>query len=257
MKQYFALIITATVFTSCTKETVQITGDSETTLSIDARAGANDFTLNTPITIDGKTYEFTNLRYWISDLRLIPESGSEYAIPDSYFLLEETNAVSVQDGSFEYPANKREEIQIKNIPAGNYKSLKFFIGVDAQHNDNLSLQSGELSQLNGMTNVSWMWHTSYIFSTLKGKVTSGTETKNFVAETGLNANYKAVNLTLATPLVVAAGKQQKLKLNLDIAKVLDGIDVFANPTIGAGQAALMTQLASNYAEKAMSITAVE
>lgn len=258
MKQLFAIAaLAALLFTSCKKEEIISEHDGEATLSFDAKAGTADFALNQNTTINSRTYNFKNLRYWVSNVTFVKADGSEYSVPDSYFLLEETNAVTVQDGSYTYPAKKREDISIKNIPVAAYKQVKFSIGVDAAHNDNLSLQAGELSQLSGMTNVSWMWHTSYIFTTLQGTVTEGATTKTFKAETGLNANYKTLTLNLPQQVKISSSKSTKISINVDVAKILDGIDLVANPAIGASQATLMAALADNYATKAITVSSVQ
>ncbi len=247
----------AILFSSCKKETIISEHEGEATISFDAKVGSADFALNQNTTIGTRTYNFKNLRYWVSNVSLVKADGSEVSIPDSYFLVEETNAVTVQDGAYTYPAKKREDVILKSIPVADYKQIKFSIGVDANHNDNLSIQSGELSQLSGMTNVSWMWHTSYIFTTLQGTVTEGATTKTFKAETGLNANYKAVILDLPKNVKISSTKTTNIALSLDIAKVLEGIDLIATPTVGASQAAVMATLANNYATKAITVVSAQ
>lgn len=247
MKKVLGIAALATaLFTSCKKETIISEHNGEATIQFDAKVGAADFTLNQNTTIGGRTYNFKNLRYWVSNVVLVKSDGSEVAIPNSYYLLEETNAVTVQDGAYTYPAKKREDVLLKDIPVAEYKQIKFAIGVDAAHNENLSLQAGELSQLSGMTNVSWMWHTSYIFTTLQGTVTDGTTTKTFKAETGTNTNYKTVSLNLPQPVKISSAKSTTVALTLDIEKVLTGIDLITTPTVGAAQSAVMAQLTTNF-----------
>ncbi len=155
-KIYLALATAITLFSACTKNSDAPELAGQTTITVDAKVGNSDFALNTDFTIEGKTYKFNKLRYWISNVSVVTSNGTEYKVPNSYFLMEETAAVPVQDGDYTYPANKRESITVNNIPAGDYKTIKFSIGVDAKYNDNLSLQAGELSQLSGMTSISWM-----------------------------------------------------------------------------------------------------
>ena len=138
---------------------------------------------------------------------------------------------------------------IQYLKAGEYKTLKFSVGVDPKYNDNLSLLAGELSPLNGMTNVSWMWLTSYIFTSATGKVTEGANSKTLKVETGLNANYKTVALDLPQTLKVGADKSSGINLNVDLAKAFDGIDVMTTPVVGAAQASVMAAVATNYSTK--------
>ncbi len=244
----FSLFFAGVFFASCKKETTIIENAGEAVLTFDAKVGNADFSLNTDFSINSQTYRFNKLRYWVSNVNLIDVNGNVYSVPDSYYLLEETSPVAVQDGDYTYPAKKREDVKLLNIPKGQYKTIQFSIGVEKEYNDNLSLQKGELSQLNGMTNVSWMWHTSYIFSAIGGTVSNGTTSKNIIAETGLNSNYKTVSLDLAAPINIGGSTASTVLLSVDVAKILTGLDLFTTPTIGASQAAAMTQLANNYTQ---------
>ncbi|GEP98503.1 MbnP family protein [Chitinophaga cymbidii] len=161
MKKYILSAATAVALLSaCSKDDDKTEYAGKATLTFDSRVGTEDFALNKDFTINSRTYQFTAFRYWISNVVLVRVDGSEYEVPASYYLIEELNKIAVQDGAFEYPAKKREDVTLSDIPLGEYKAVRFSIGVDQQHNDNLALQAGELSQLNGMTNVSWMWHTT-------------------------------------------------------------------------------------------------
>ncbi|MBP1649876.1 MAG: hypothetical protein H6Q26_33 [Bacteroidetes bacterium] len=256
MKKISILLSFATIlFSACSKDDDKDTSDTlngQTVLTFDSKVGSDDFTLNKDVTINGATYNFTQLRYWVSNVTLTNTDGNTYKVPSSYYLLEENNAIAVQDGSFEYPATKREDVTISDIPAGTYKSITFSIGIDAVYNDNLSLQAGELSQLNGMTNVSWMWHTSYIFSSLKG-------TRNSTAiavETGLNTNYRTITITLPGSVTINAASTTNIKFSVDVTKIIDGLDLATTPTIGASVPAVMTQVADNYSTKAITATTI-
>lgn len=168
--------------------------------------------------------------------------------------MEETNEVGIDEG-YTYPATKREDIALKSIPAGDYKAIKFSIGVEQKYNDNLSLQVGELSQMNGMTNIAWMWRTSYIFFALHGKVTSGATTKDFVAETGLNANYKSKTIDFAKTLRIDGDKTANIKLDLNVASLLTGLDVFTTNVIGGSTPTEMSTLATNSTNAIMLMSA--
>lgn len=259
MKKILSIVTIITVlFSSCDKDETPLTDNTpgKVSLNFDAVFSNTDFALNTNFTAGTKTYNFNKFRYWVSNVVLVKANGEEYSVPKSYFLLEETAAVTVQDGAYTYPANKRELVELSDIPAGEYKGIKFGVGVESKYNDNLSLTIGELSQLNGMTNVSWMWHTSYIFTAVAGKVTESAITKNIQVETGLNANYKSVSLNFSQNLKVGGTEASSINLKADVAKALDGIDVTATPIVGAAQATTMTTLANNYSTKVFSVASV-
>ncbi|MEL1244017.1 MbnP family protein [Flavobacterium sp. DGU11] len=222
-------------------------------INFDAVVGSQDFALDTPFSVNGHSYTFERLRYWVSNVELVAEDGTVYSVPESYYLLEETGEVSVQDGTFTYPAKKREVVELKNIPAGHYSKIRFAVGVDPTYNDNMSLQSGELSQMNGMTNVSWMWHTSYIFSSLIGKDDTQAPIQ---VETGLNSNYRTVEVALPSGVHVGTDAA-KVNLNVEIAKIVEGLDLHTTPTVSASTPAEMTQVADNYKTKVFTLKSVE
>ncbi|MCF2443357.1 hypothetical protein L0657_05265 [Dyadobacter sp. CY345] len=250
----FALL--SALFFACSDDEnaplVKPVATGELSLTFDARVGNTDFALDKDFTIGSQTVSFTKLRYWVSNMVLVDTKGTEYMVPDSYFLMEEVGELDLSgtiNDKLIYPANKREMITLKGIPAGEYKSVKFSIGVDARHNDNLSLRAGELSIANGMSSIVWMWHSSYIFSSLAGSVKQGSETKTFKAETGLNANYKSMTIDFAAPVNSATAKG--VVLLVDVAKILNGIDLIKNSTINAATAPLMSAVATNQATKAI------
>lgn len=255
------LLIPVILFTSCRKnDDVQPIATHETTgkmmLSFKAVLGTADFALNKDFNLNGKSVNFTQLRYWVSNVVLINSKGVEFLVPNAYYLIEENNA-STTNSEFTYPANKREDVLLSGIPADNYKSIRFSIGVDERYNNNLSLQAGELSQLNGMTNVSWMWSTSYIFSSVKGKVTDGTTTKDLKIETGLNANFKTVSLNLPVELHIGSTQSSAIVLNTDVSKIMEGVDIMTTPSIGASQAPVMAAVAVNYATKVFTVKSIK
>lgn len=248
----FALITATSFLAACSKDNDPIAEYAgQASVTFDAKVGGEDFSLGKAFTIEGKTYTFTQLRYWVSNISFTNEKGEIYKVPASYYLIEENSKINTQDGAYEYPARKRETISLSNIPAGNYKSITFSIGVDSVYNKNMSLQAGELSQLNGMTNISWMWHTSYIFSSLKGSMTADGATKNIIVETGLNTNYRTLTVDFTAPVRISTAKTTAVNFTVDVEKIIDGVDLTATPVIGAGQPAAMTRVADNYKQGAI------
>ena len=256
MKPIYFLSAIALLFSSCSDDSSDAVTPqtSEATLTFDSRVGVSDFALNKDFTVGSKTYNFSKLRYWVSNVVLIDSKGAEYKVPESYYLIEEVGDMDLSgtiNDEMIYPAKKREAVTLKDIPTEEYKSVRFSIGVDSKYNDNLSLQAGELSIANGMSNIAWMWHTSYIFSSVGGTVKEGSASKTFLAETGLNNNYKTVTINLTNPVNFQNTKD--VVLNVDVTKIFDGVDVIQTPTINAMSATLMSTVATNYATKAISL----
>lgn len=257
MKHLLILLAAAALFSSCSNddssEVVTPVASQKTTVTFDSRAGSSDFALNKDFTIGTQVYNFTKLRYWVSNISLTDSKGVEYKVPNSYYLMEEVGDLdltgTVNSDKMIYPANKRESITLSDIPAGDYKKITFSIGVDSKYNDNLSLQAGELSIASGMSSIAWMWHTSYIFSSIAGTVKQGTTAAPFSSETGLNANFKTVSLDFTSSIDLS----KPVVLNVDITKVFDGVDLVKNPKIDASSATLMSTIAGNMAVKAVTL----
>ncbi|SEK19426.1 MbnP family protein [Parapedobacter koreensis] len=262
----------ALIAVSCEKteyvEAEPIHQEGMTTLVFDARYGDADFELNKAYDYkltnpDGEfdlQYTFTRLRYWVSNVKFINAAGEEVLIPDSYYLIEENNEIPVQDGTHGkiYPANKREAIAIRGIPAGDYVGVKFSIGVAPKYNDNLTLQAGELTPLNGMASDSWMWFTSYIFTSLSGEMTWVKETpesKTFFWETGSNEQYKEKTVTFESSITINSQAASNVELEVDVEQLIGFEYPWSNSVIGATTPDLMEELTANYLDKAISLRA--
>lgn len=254
---------------SCTKEeevikyeyltetdTVTVTelvGPGAINITLDNVVGSEDFDLSGSFTIDDISYSFDHFRYWVSNISLVLADGSLVSIPDSYYLMEECGEIEIQDGLYTYPATKREVIELTNIPTGSYTGIVFNVGVDSEHNENLSLQAGELSQMNGMTNVSWMWHTSYIFSSVEG--TQGGSA--FTVETGTDDTYREVSIAFDSDMVLNANDVKNINIQVNVAEVFSNLDLTTTPTVGASTPDEMTTTADNYQEKVFTFVSVD
>lgn len=277
----FLSILAALTLTACKKDDVRYIekivekevfpdGPGTLALKFDAVYGEQDFELNKkfPYQLTNESgeynleYEFTKLRYWVSNVKLINEAGEEYLVPDSYYLVEEVNEQPVQDGSHDkiYPANKRETINITGIPIGDYKAVKFSIGVEPKYNDNLALRVGELNALNGMANEQWMWFTSYIFTSVAGNMTwvkDEPESKSIFWETGVNSNYKEITIDLGKSLKVSADYSAEINLKTDVKQIIDLETPWTDNVIGATKPELMSVLTDNYVLKAITLVSAE
>ena len=251
------LVLLIISLSSCSSDDDAISTDltaaspGELAITFDNQVGDTDFVLNQEFTVNSQTVTLNQLRYWVSNVSLINDQGEVIVIDDSYFLIEETDAISIQDGAYEYPATKRETITLSGVPAGNYTGISYAIGIDSKYNDNLSLQAGELSQLNGMTNISWMWHTSYIFTAIKGKIVNSESVLKL--ETGLNDSYRELTLNFDQALVVNASDTSDLRIKADITGMLQGVDFTETPAIGASTPEAMNLMADNFQNATFSL----
>ena len=54
-----------------------------------------------------------------------------------------------------------------------------------------------------------------------------------------------------------ANQVNSLGLNVDVAKIVDGIDLAATPTVSASTPTVMTAVANNFRDKVFSVKSVE
>lgn len=201
----------------------------EKLLALDDSTYANAFNQN---------YTITKLNYYIGRIRLTKKDGKEFFLDDYFFISEDE----------EKQASKT--ISIDKIPAGEYTSISFLIGVDSVHNCS-GAQSGALDPINAMF---WTWNTGYIFLKLEGKSKASTLPGNTL-EYHIGG-YKepsncirTVNLTLETPLVIVKKTNTILNIKTDVSEILKtptSINFSNYPAINGTLNA--TMMADNYSD---------
>ncbi|RSK33870.1 MbnP family protein [Hymenobacter metallilatus] len=156
-----------------------------------APAGTLDIELDhvvgtTPLTLTTGTYttplgqQFTvsTFNYYLSNIRLKKADGTEYAEPESYHLVKESDATT-------------KAFTLKDVPAGDYTSLSFTIGVDSARNVS-GAQTGALDPSNGMF---WTWNSGYIYTKLEGSSPQAGGNKQLLFHIG---GFKKPNNTIRT-----------------------------------------------------------
>ena len=226
---------------SCKKEKAPefLPGDTGSlTVHFDNVVGVNDLELNTRnyTNVTGESYSISTMNYYISNIRLKNANGSEYTIPrdNSYFLIKEENS--------------SQDIELDDIPAGNYNGISFVIGIDSLKSvATLSERQGVLDPATGSSGMYRDANAGYIFLKMEGHSNSATSAdKKFQYQIGGYGgsvsptfnNIKNVTLT------ASAGSQAEVRKNkttppeihifADAAKVFDGstnISIAAHTTV--------------------------
>ena len=140
-------------------------------LVFDNVVGSSDLKLGTDTyqNAAGESFTVTKFNYFVSNIRLRKEDGTDYAIPQdsSYFLIQEDRPAS-------------QTITLNNIPAGNYTGITFLVGVDSLRSlANISQRTGVLDP--GLTThdpMYWEWNSGYIFMKLEGNSSAAPATQN-------------------------------------------------------------------------------
>lgn len=196
-------------------------------IKFDNIAGQDDFTLGENYTnAAGETFKVDMLQYYISNIVLKSESGSEYVVPqeESYFLIKEHDAAT-------------QKIQLSNIPEGNYNEVTFTIGVDSLRN------TKDPSERTGVLDIGvegagkemyWSWNSGYIFFKMEGTSTAIEPTENnpngkfyyhiggFGHNSSLN-NIRKATLSLGTDAAQSREEvMPSIHIVVDILKALEG-----------------------------------
>jgi hypothetical protein len=114
-----------------------------------------------------ETFTVTTLKYFVSNVVFKKADGSSYAVPESYYFVDASNAASTL-------------LTIANIPAGDYTSVEYLLGVDSTRNVS-GAQTGALDKANNF----WDWNNGYIFFKLEG--TSPSISSMMMAKTSAGA----------------------------------------------------------------------
>jgi hypothetical protein len=110
--------------------------------------------LGTPyVTASGDSITLTTFNYYFSNVKLIKSNDSLWSMPDSYYLVRLTSTGS------------EVELEIPNVPVGEYKGISYMIGVDSTRVVEADLSLPSLQPSNGMF---WSWNSGFIFVKCEG-----------------------------------------------------------------------------------------
>lgn len=169
------VLLSATFFSACKKASddpapVQ-TGSATIEFDNQFEKDPLDPTVYIPLVLNTKTYTnaanesytISKFRYYISNIKLKKADGSVYAVPESYYLIDAG-------------ATPDSEIELNNIPLGNYTGMSYVIGVDSARNVS-GAQTGALDTSHGMY---WDWNQGYIFMMFEGTSPQSTAAANIL-----------------------------------------------------------------------------
>ncbi len=147
---------------------------------------------------NGNPYNFSLLKYYVTNFTLVKEDGSEKNFK-TYKLIDGADAAS---GKF----------TLDSVANGNYTAVKFYLGVDSARN-HTGAQDGDLDPIHGMI---WTWNTGYIFFKHEGqyKDASGIA-KSLLLHLGTDAALSSVTVPVTKFEVKGNTRSLFLKLNLN------------------------------------------
>ncbi|MGM0478304.1 MAG: MbnP family protein [Bacteroidota bacterium] len=165
------------------------------------------FELNTeyihPMSNDTLTY--TKFKYYVSNFKLKKSDGTWWTHPESYFLVDVSDASSTT-------------LTISNIPEGNYTEVSYVMGVDSARNVS-GAQTGALSTTN---NMFWSWNSGYIMVKAEG-TSPNSQSGNFAFHlggfSGSNNVITSQNHVFGSPEEVGPGMNPTIQLTINPAKM--------------------------------------
>jgi hypothetical protein len=219
IKKIIAVVAIAFALGSCSNNDDEaVVGEGNLGLEFDNVFGSSNLILNTQsnVTSQGETLKISDVKYIISNIVLTKEDGTTFTYPKSksYFVVDEADA-------------ETQEIELENIPAGDYTKIKFGIGVDKAQFDLGATGQGNFLTIADEAGMMWSWSAGYKFVLFEGKFTSSTVTAEtafmvHTGQTGTDYNYTEVTLDLPTKALVRTTITPDVHIFADVAKIIDG-----------------------------------
>lgn len=235
LKKYLLLSAISLAFVSCSNDDgapvannvilsfKNTFGDTEIVLGGAASASA---TVNTSDA--GQVHRFSELKYVISNIRLVKADGTEVPY----------NANDLDKGAMVVDQSKAASLNyvMGNIPSGEYRQIKFGLGVRSDLNalDQARFPNFYATAGANDTQMMWEWGTGYRFTKIEGfydadskemsihtgSTVQGTDNDPSTYTQGLDA-YRNIVLDLTQNAVVGSNAP-KITIKADFDKLLSG-----------------------------------
>ncbi|WP_343587822.1 MbnP family protein [Flavobacterium sp.] len=231
-KKYLLLSAAALAFVSCSNDddapaannlTFEFNNTFKDKTIVLGDATSASATTNTSAA--GQVHHFSEVKYVISNIRLIKDDGSE--VPYNVNDLDKGATVidQAKTASLSYV--------LSNVPSASYKQIKFGLGIKTEQNilDQTRFPKFYAAAGANDTAMMWEWGTGYRFTKVEGfydtdNKTMSIHTGSTVAGTegaytqGVNA-YRDITLSLTVNAVVGKNAP-KIKIKADFDKLLSG-----------------------------------
>ncbi|MBC7554361.1 MAG: hypothetical protein H7257_10325 [Taibaiella sp.] len=148
----------------------------------------------------GERYSINILKYYISNFTLVGEDNTETNY-HNYKLIDAKDTSTCR-------------FTLDSIPNGNYKAIKFYIGVDSLNN-HTGLQEGDLDPIKQMI---WGWKIGYIFFKHEGTFRNDTGGSEILLyHLGTDEALSQASITI--PLITVKGNDHTLYLKFNLNDV--------------------------------------
>lgn len=188
----------------------------------------NSTTATVNTSASGQVHRFSELKYVISNIRLVTTAGKEV----TYNINDLDKGATIVDHS----KPQTLDYVLTNIPSGEYKQLKFGLGVKQELNtlDEVKFPKFYAAAGANKTWMMWEWGTGYRFTKIEGfydtdnkqmsihtgSTVDGKENDPSTWKQGVDA-YRDITLPLST-IAVVGFKAPKINIKADFDKLLSG-----------------------------------
>jgi len=232
LKKYLLLSISSLTFISCSSDednavannvTLEFNNTFKNTTIVLGNAASTSATTNTSAA--GQVHHFSELKYVISNIRLVKDNGDEVPY----------NVNDLDKGATVIDQSKTASLSyvLSNVPAASYKQIKFGLGIKPEQNtlDQVRFPNFYAAAGANDTAMMWEWGSGYRFTKVEGFYDTDNKTMSIHTGStvkgdapnytqGVNA-YRDVTLNLTVNAVVGS-KAPKIKIQADFDKMLSG-----------------------------------
>ncbi|MBL0049939.1 MAG: hypothetical protein IPP32_17790 [Bacteroidetes bacterium] len=191
---------------------------------------------NTYTQASGRKFILADFRYYLSNIKLVKEDGSELALSGKVLLAKPS----------------QQDYDLGMVPVGNYKGLKFILGLDSatNHLDPTTYATGNPLAIQ-TPSIHWSWSSGYIFFKVEGvcdttAAANGPADCPFFYHIGMDSFKRNMNFSTSA-FTVANGSDKEIAFVFDLLKVLQNVDMRSEQqTHTMDNMMLATKIANNF-----------
>lgn len=246
IQKFLIVALAATVLVSCKKKDKDPEPEPEKTvqnMSFHFTTMANNMPLNlvnSYTTSAGARFKIETYRYYVSNIRLVRDNGSEYAVSGKVLLVN-TNTLNYDLGE---------------VPIDSYIGVRFMIGLDSltNHKDPTAYSSGNPLAIQS-PGIHWSWNSGYIFMMTEGScdtTATNTDVLNALGQYNhsmffhIGTDALRRNVDLQRHFHVTGDAPYVLKITADLNVMLKNVDIKTqNKSHTFGTVSLATMIADN------------
>lgn len=162
-------------FVACTADQDE-NRTADLTLEIDGMFGSSPLSTSSSIDFNGTAIQVDHARFYVSNVVLLHEDGTEIAITDTPLNLPAKDGdadilheVTELVGYLRHDQNENK-LPLGEVPSGSYTGLRFDLGLRGLTNnvDPTALPAGHPLEKHADANNHWSWNSGYIFLRFEG-----------------------------------------------------------------------------------------